>query len=260
MKNYPAPPFQENYVIQLPQSVVSDRELNWTDRIAWHLIRLNQGNNETLAAELGLSVRRLQYHKARLADRGHVARTEERGQIKYSVADADLAALLRIQKFRTVSKCGFDKVPDYNLFALKKQHTYLHILHVMEVLEWTYRIGNEKIRQPHHLLMRSCKTGVTPSESFVPGFWWEELEVKAEQKKQPARIAPKSKVENGKEEHKLRELDKKIESLKDSDKAALMKEAIAEINANGGMPKYGKAMTIKIHMMGIFERREHATL
>lgn len=183
MKSYPSQPFSEVYIIQLPAAVLNDPELLWIERIAYWFFVHYKGDTAKVLNELGIKERYFRIIKNHLASRGHIYRVEERGQIKYLPLDLDSAYWLKIQHLRAASKVGFKQIPDANIYALKEKHSLAHMLHVMEVLEWTYRNGKETIKKPHHLLARSCNTGVTPAEGFISGFWQNDLEEKPAEKR-----------------------------------------------------------------------------
>jgi hypothetical protein len=224
----------EAYIIQLPQIVKDDKTLNWTDRIAYWFFVHHKGDTAKVIEELGLSDRRFREIKGRLAARGHISRIEERGQVKYIAVDTDVAYLYRLEQFRKASKVGFQNIGDQNIFRLKLYHTYAHILHVMEVLEWTYRHGNEAIKNPHHLLTRSCKTGVTPADDFVPGFWEKDLaEIEHKKKTDALQDYKQTKAEEA-DIMRERRFDDYLKSLSVVDRKRLEERAAKLIEQESG--------------------------
>jgi len=255
VKSYPAPPFTEAYIIQLPQVVKDDPSLNWTDRVAYWFFTKHKGETSKVLEELNLTDRGFRKIKNRLASRGHIAQIEERGQVKYIPIDLRTAYWLKIDKFRKVSTQGFSRVPDQNIFSLEKYHSIEQILHVMEVLEWTYRKGKENIKNPYHLLVRSCKTGVTPADDFKHGFWEADEEKPTVHVKSALQEHKEAKLEEA-AIRKAQALDAKIKALGVLDHRVLRDLAIKEIKANGGLPKFGAEKIITLKMRQLVARTE----
>ena len=256
-KNYPSPPFTEAYIIQLPQVVKDDASLNWTDRIAYWFFTHHKGDTAKVLDELALTERHFRKIKNRLASRGHIAQIEERGQVKYIPIDLRTAYWLKIDKFRKASTQGFQRVPDHNIFSLEKFHSTAHILHCMEVLEWTYRKSKQAIKNPYHMLARSCKTGVTPAADFSAGFWESDDPQHA-----PAAANPKKTAQQEHKDAKAGEadarralaLDRKITALSFTDQKMFRELAMKEIRANGGLPKFGAEKIITMKMRELVEK------
>lgn len=177
--------------------------------------------------------------------------TDSRGNIKYVLLDPTINVLEKIKQFLKVSTV-FRSITALELLTLHPDPA--KVLYVMEVYEFTYARSGKKVEKPLFLLKRGLREGtkVTPDKGFVRDWWMIEQQRAGESAAQQRERLKKEAEEREKAAREQKAFDKYLDSLGKKQTEALREHAIGKLKSNGGVPRIGANMVIKIEMLKIW--------
>lgn len=245
--------------MDLPMEVYQDKALNWTDLAVYYFFVKCSGDPEKVLKELelankGLSNRRFKEIKQRLEKQGHITVIMEGKRRRYVPLDAQTMLWGKICALRAASKVGLGSITDTDIFSLQKNHSLQHIYKQMSIIEIVYRKNKLKL-VPIKVLGGMCIKGMNPPQQPFDYDWWQkdlEQNAKVQQARKEAEVSEK---ELEKQRLRQEELEKRLDSLSEAEKAALKERAIESLKQAGQWPlQFASEIGIRLMMRKMVEK------
>ncbi len=206
--------------------------------------------NRDICQILEIDLRHLKRLKAELAKFGYLSKlTDSRGGIKYVLLDPAQNTFEKLKKFLAASKI-FGSITARDLLTMHPDPD--KTLYTMEVLEYTYRKSDKTVEHPERLLRSRLKTGVKPERGFIRDWWLIEQQRIGESAAEHRERLKKEAEERERQLQEEKAFEKYLASLTKKQLEVFKDHAIAKLKANGGIPKIGGEMTIKLEMKKIW--------